>query len=55
MFLSKLAASFLALFMPLIIAINGVTISVPFFADTAETEYVFAIAYIVIFVVGVCL
>ena len=42
MFLSKLAASFLALFMPLIIAINGVTISVPFFADTAETEYVFA-------------
>ncbi|MBQ2903363.1 MAG: metallophosphoesterase family protein [Clostridia bacterium] len=42
MALSKLVASFLSAFMSVVIAFNGISISVPFFADTAETEYVFA-------------
>ncbi len=40
--LAKIVAAFLSLFMPIIISINSISISVPFFAKTAEIEYDFA-------------
>lgn len=40
--LTKIAASFLSLFMPIIIAFNSISFSVPFLSDTAEVEYAFA-------------
>lgn len=42
MVLSKIVVAILSMFMPLIIAINGVSVSVPFFTDTVETEYAFS-------------
>ncbi len=40
--LTKFIAAFLAMFMPMIIAINGISISIPVVGDTAQIEYDFA-------------
>ena len=40
--LTKFIAAFLAMFMPMIIAINGISVSIPGVGDTAQIEYDFA-------------
>lgn len=39
---TKIAASFLSLLMPVIVALNGLSVSVPFFNNSAQIEYVFS-------------
>ena len=40
--LTKFIAAFLAMFMPMIIAINGISVSIPGVGDIAQIEYDFA-------------
>ena len=41
-FITKISAAFFAMFMPLIVAFNGISISLPFMNDIAVIEYDFA-------------